>query len=45
MLKRLRILPILMILAAMLFIALSPAGQTEAANKIADGVHLGDKDL
>ena len=45
MFKKLRILPILIMALVAAIIAFSPAGTTEAGNKIADGIFLGDQDL
>ena len=45
MFKKLRLLPILIMALVLAVIAFSPAGTSEAGNKIADGVYLGDQDL
>ena len=45
MFKKLRFLPILIMALVLAVIAFSPAGTSEAGNKIADGVYLGDQDL
>ncbi len=45
MIKKLRFLPILMILTAMVFMAFSPAEKAKAADTLADGIHLGTTDL
>ena len=46
MFKKLRFLPIFMVLTAMIFIAASPAEKTKAADDtLADGIHLGTTDL
>ena len=43
--KKLRFLPILLLLLAVGFAASSSGGKTEAGNIIADGIFLGDEDL
>ena len=45
MLKKLRLLPIIIITLVMGFIAFSPVDKAEADNRIADGVFLGSQDL
>ena len=45
MFKRLRFLPILIMALVLMIIAFAPADTSEAGNKIADGVFLGDQDL
>ncbi len=45
MVKKLRFLPILLVLLVMVCAASSSGGKTEAGNKIADGIFLGDQDL
>ncbi len=45
MFKKLRFLPILIMALVLAVVAFLPAGMSEAGNKIADGVYLGDQDL